>query len=221
MIEAGWTSRAIGSATGLPPGRFGYILAQYRKGRRVSLGPVVSAQILNARRPTDGLIGAEPSRRRLRALAVIGWGLDELANETGIAFSTIAMIRNSNERVLAKTALAVADAYTRLYRYPGPSAAAAAEARAKGWPGPLAWNDIDDLAEQPDESGRGDSSRYDILLDADDAGHDINKVCSHLDVTRKALERWCDRHDLQPLYRRLVARANPDWNGNQHTTKAA
>lgn len=143
FIEDDWSARAIGSATGLGPDYFSRHLAEYARGRRVYLGPVAAERVLNAGHPTEGQVGAEPTRRRLRALARIGWGLDSLSSETGVKFSTLAMVRNRNQRVSARIANAVRETYDRLHMTPGNDDQARREATAKGWLSPLAWDDID------------------------------------------------------------------------------
>lgn len=143
-IEQGWTARAIGSATGLGAGYFTRHVAQYRKGRRVFLGPAVAAAVVNMGVPTEGQVGVESSRRRLRALAVIGHGLTSIEAESGINFSTLAAIRGDHSvRVGARTAIDVTVLYDRLHAVPGGDKQAIRLAREKGWASPFAWNNID------------------------------------------------------------------------------
>jgi hypothetical protein len=138
-----WTAAAVGSACGMSLDSFSRHLAEYRKGKRVYLGPVTAAQVLNMGQPTQGQIGATGTRRRLRALARMGYGLQTLSATAGVQFSTLAMVRNNNERVSAKIAAAVRETYDRLHMTPGTDRQAACQAAEKGWPPPLAWDDID------------------------------------------------------------------------------
>lgn len=163
LIDRGWTARAISSATGLSPFMFGEHLARYRAtGERVHLAPRTAAAIVNMGKPTDGQIGATVARRKLEALAVMGWGLRELAVETGIGFSTLGMIRTRNERLKVAAADAIDVAYDRLHMKRGPSAEAARMARDKKWPGPLAFDDIDDIDEQPKHNVKGTNDSFEL-----------------------------------------------------------
>lgn len=150
-IDAGWTARALGSATGLDPENsttrslyFSRHIAAYRKGRRVHLGPGVAAIIMTMGQPTRGQVGAGPSRRRLRALATIGHGLESIATETGIKFSTLAAIRSDNSvRCGAVAANTIADTYDRIHMTIGDDTQAQRIAREKGWRAPMFYDDID------------------------------------------------------------------------------
>lgn len=156
-IDAGWTALALASATGLSDNLFGDHVTRYRRaGERRHLSPATAAAIVRMGRPTKGQVGAEPFRRRVHALAAIGWSLEALAQESGVGFSTLGMISSRNERVSAKIANVIADTYDRLHMKPGPNSAVAKEARRKGWLPPLAWIDIDDPDERPDLTATDD-----------------------------------------------------------------
>jgi hypothetical protein len=53
-----------------------------------------------------------------------------------------------------------------------------------------------------------------VLADVDEDGGNIFEACRRLNVRRRALERWCDRHGMSDVFSRLVRRANPDWAGS-------
>lgn len=203
-IEAGWTARALGSATGLGPGYFSRHVAQYRKGNRVYLGPAVASAVVNMGRPTEGQVGAEPSRRRLRALATIGHGINTISETSGVKFSTLAMIRNDRAaRVSARIANQIADVYDELHTIPGDDEQAVRVSRQKGWPSPFAWDDIDH-DEVPQAGGYVSGvDRRDVLRDLDRMGFGLTEACRRLEVTREALQKWCGNHGLSDLYRRL------------------
>ena len=142
-FEQGWSARAVASACGVPDYYFSDHHAEWKRGNVMRLGPVLAQAVMTMGRPTAGQVGAEPSRRRLRALAVIGYSLTTMSEETGIKVSALAMIRNRNLRCSAITAATIEDTYSRLHMTPGPDGQAITSARAKGWHGPLAWDDID------------------------------------------------------------------------------
>lgn len=93
------------------------------------------------------LIGAAPIVRRLRALAVIGYGLGELSEMIGVNRGNLAEIRRGERRtVRVLTAKKVVDVYRRLWMDPSrdPQAAIVAHrARKAGYHSPLHWVDID------------------------------------------------------------------------------
>lgn len=93
------------------------------------------------------LIGSAPIVRRLRALAVIGYGLGELSELIGANRSNLAEIRRGERRtVRVATAQKIVSAYRRLHMTPSkdPRAAIIADrARKVGYHSPLHWVDID------------------------------------------------------------------------------
>lgn len=93
------------------------------------------------------LIGAAPIVRRLRALAVIGYGLGELSQLLNANRSNLAEIRRGERRTVhIPTAEKIVELYRRIYLTPSghPNARLIAErARAAGYLSPLHWADID------------------------------------------------------------------------------
>lgn len=217
-IDNGWTARALGSAINYDPTYFRDHVAARRAGREVHLGPAVASAIMRMGKPTEGQIGAEPTRRRLRALACMGYGLDTLAVETSTNASTLGMIRRGNERVGAAIALRVSDAYDRLHMIPGPCGQAREGARARGWAPPLAWNNIDDPDEDPTDWEYVPANRAELLIDLDRRRAGISEVCSVLNLRRDSLEKWCERNKFRDLYVRLVERETPVEYGNRRAS---
>ncbi|AYF30629.1 hypothetical protein CSH63_24930 [Micromonospora tulbaghiae] len=101
-------------------------------------------------RATPAYIDGTGTRRRLQALAVIGWRWEDIANLRGVTWQNIHLIAVSGRDVHRDTAAQIAAIYRDLSTRPGPSRIAAARAAAKGWHGPLAWHDIDDPTCEPD-----------------------------------------------------------------------
>ena len=151
-LDDGWTALALNSAAGLPASSLDSAIAAYRRdGTRAKLGPWVSAQLVNMGPPTAGQIGATVTRRQLRALARIGWGLMQITDpERGLRFSNLCAIRSGRtERVGARIAAEIDAVYDRLHLTPGPARQARDRAAAKGLASSLAYDDIRDLTEQP------------------------------------------------------------------------
>lgn len=105
-------------------------------------------RILNAQLITD-----EGLRRRVRALSAIGWSARQIAREAGVNVDNIIKLRDGRPRRYVRSDFQqrVIAAYERLHMTPPkPSRWVTAQvqnARRKGWPPPLAWDDIDSDAE--------------------------------------------------------------------------
>jgi hypothetical protein len=94
-------------------------------------------------------LDATGSRRRLQALAAIGWSCRQLSAELGSTGDVLfKLVSGRTTTVNARTARRVAELYDRLSMTPGPSLQVAERALKAGWPPPLAWDDelLDDPA---------------------------------------------------------------------------
>lgn len=93
------------------------------------------------------LIGAAPIIRRLRALAVIGYGLVELSEIIGMNRGDLGEIRRGRRRsIRLTTAKKIVESYRKLQMTPSrhsQSVIVAERARRAGWHSPLHWADID------------------------------------------------------------------------------
>lgn len=100
-------------------------------------------------------VSATGTLRRLRALAVMGWGVNALALITRLDNRNLGKIREGRSpTVTLSTARAVRDVYARLSATRNSShAGAIARTRAlnNGWHSPLAWHNIDNPNETPYE----------------------------------------------------------------------
>lgn len=88
--------------------------------------------------------------RRVQALVAIGWTIAELARRLDIPRLRLDRL-DERSHVQAQTARAVDALFRELCMTPGPSNRARRAAERKGWPPPLAWDDIDN----PRERGKG------------------------------------------------------------------
>lgn len=104
-------------------------------------------------------VDATGTRRRLQALAILGWSVTSLTAGSDLPMRTLrrALITTT---VTAETARAIGKLYDQLraqpavQRTPREQAVAArtqAGAQRAGWRGPLAWEDIDNDPDEPDE----------------------------------------------------------------------
>lgn len=87
---------------------------------------------------------AEPVRRRVQALAALGWNARSVADRAGLSIAVVAdLTAGRTERVSEKSDDALRSVYDALCMTPGPSARAQRYAKAHGWVPPLGWDDID------------------------------------------------------------------------------
>ncbi|MCX4470485.1 hypothetical protein OOK41_09215 [Micromonospora sp. NBC_01655] len=92
------------------------------------------------------------TRRRLRALAALGWRWQDIGDRMGVTGSAVAILAASTGLVELATAARVQIIYRDLSTRLGPSRITADRATAKGWHGPMAWADIDDPTCEPDNA---------------------------------------------------------------------
>lgn len=126
--------------------------------------PQVAARIL-AVQPSlaalaDGAqIDATGTRRRIQALARMGWNGTEVGRRIGVPQSQVSKMTRE-AKVYARSARKVAAVYRVLVQTPPPDTwvtrRTIAMAERKGWPGPIAWEDgmIDDPGAVPDVGGQ-------------------------------------------------------------------
>lgn len=121
--------------------------ARYERGRQWDA--------LQGRPRRVGVLG---TRRRLQALAALGWDWTILARHIGCHEEAVRTIVFRRRYVYAATAERVAEVYEELSMTPRPAttsgernarARAVGKARRYGWAPPLAWDDIDDPTERP------------------------------------------------------------------------
>lgn len=137
------------------------------------------------------------TRRRVQALAVLGWSQTALAERMGLSQSRLANYI-SRDRVYARTAAAVAALYEELQWKVGPSQISRDRAKQKGWFPPAAWDDIDDPAETPNVGGP--ERRSDLLQDVADrreqvaqltrAGLSAEQIADRIGVSKRNVSRY-------------------------------
>lgn len=145
-INAGYSLAWIASACKVPPGFVKAIEADFRKVGARKIGPRRAGMILAADidTATAGYAPADRTRDQLRALAVLGWSLQEIADQTGVPMMTLSVIRSGKIATTGpRNMRAVRDAYRVLARRPGPGVQTAKRARALGWPSVI---DLEDVA---------------------------------------------------------------------------
>lgn len=102
-------------------------------------------------KPTDtNKVNAEPARRRIKALACMGWRQEIIAKQAGVSASLVnAVASGRRKRITQKGDQRIKEVYERLSMVHGPNARTAKHAMKHHWIPPLGWDDIDDLEERP------------------------------------------------------------------------
>jgi hypothetical protein len=157
FLQAGWTPTAIASAAGIAPRT---VVAAVRRRRATgrsstwSYGHAVRLLALDDTAAADrGYVSVVGARRRLRALACLGWSVAEIATciaELGpVGESTLDAIRSGRTQTGVRPGFdrAVRAAYSALSMRVAPPGRSATRARAHaarhGWLPPLAYDEED------------------------------------------------------------------------------
>jgi hypothetical protein len=111
------------------------------------------------------LVGTMGSRRRLRALMAIGHSEGDLASALGWTRRAVGgLVAGEHDLTRAAKAAAVSELYERLCGTAGDSQRSRSWAQRRGWAPPLAWNDIDDPAENPSAALGGNSGVDEVAV---------------------------------------------------------
>jgi hypothetical protein len=152
-------------------------------------------------------IHAAGARRRLQALATLGWGFRELAKQAGTTHPRkIQHIRAGHGQwVTPETHAVIVALYDRLWSTPAPERSSHERsavkrskdhARAKGWLPPLAWDDdeIDNPDALPAHSGpRLTGCARDRYLDLVELGCTLSEIALKYGVNVESVARTLQR----------------------------
>lgn len=171
--------------------------------------------------PDSARIPATGSRRRLQALAVLGWSTPRLASHTHLNQRTLRTALTARS-VSVATAIGIAGLYDQLRdRHPSGDdearAAALAQARRAregGWRPPLAWDDIDtdsdDHGADPEPERTGETVLDEIAIERAMSGEPVTltaaecqEAVARLTARGRSAQRICD---LLNLSHRAVSR---------------
>lgn len=213
LLDSGWTRLQIADASGVSERAIRYIL----NGQPTVQRPKHAALLALAPRQ-DARVRADGTRRRIQALACMGWPITRTARLAGCSHNhAFQILGGGRERI----AWRVADGYARVYRdlahRRGPSEFTRTIARRNGWHGPLAWDRgaIDDPRAVPD---------VDVVpaLRPHQLAAVIADEVRHLDGFGVPVEEIARRVDRSVGYVReqLAGRRGPGWRHRQDRTGA-
>ena len=201
-----------------------------------------TADRLLALHPDDGTLLADGARvdgtgtrRRLQALACLGWSIGRLAADTGLDRQALDQAMRGGQ-VVARNARAVAAAYEQLWNQRAPAtdhrerisvARSINRATAAGWLPPIAWDDdtIDDPAATPtvnDDVDQVDELAVDAVLDGHTmplsgvtllaavermttAAYPLATIATRLQIPEHQIHRLRGRDTVTPRYRTRTA----------------
>ncbi|WP_396921614.1 hypothetical protein [Mycolicibacterium sp.] len=136
------------------------------------------------------------TKRRIRALAAIGWPLKQQGRQLGKTDCARNLLAGG-EVVLSSTALKVDQLYQQLSATAGPSNRSRLIARSKGWPPPLAWDSIDDPDELPDFGADSKLSFPERYLELrEHVGLSDVQIANKMGIELDSLERQLYRYDM-------------------------
>lgn len=161
-------------------------------------------------------VDATGARRRLQALAVIGWSPNQIAETSGLHPRTVSNIQAGRaERIAPRTFVAACAAFEALCMTLPPlsqgrsRSIVMAHASRHGWVGPLSYDNIDDPAEvpsQPEAPVRGRHQRSVYAEDVEwlaDSGETLEAIAIRLGIKVDSVERALYREGREDLVHRL------------------
>lgn len=164
LTRLGWSSTVISQSTRIPLP----VLHQLATGHEGHLSFEHEDRLWRFRADLGRVeahlwVPATGTRRRLQALAVMGWGVAALSRQLGATPGQVRYWTRCGGHVQAGAAHRVAGLYEQIALRRGPSQRVRAQALQQGWPGPLEWDEdsidgliepeptIEDHPEEPDE----------------------------------------------------------------------
>ncbi|MFH9413996.1 hypothetical protein [Streptomyces rochei] len=147
LRKGGWTNIEIADTAGVDRRTIHNIL----HGEVTTVHQRTNTSILKLR-PEDApnRVPAIGTRRRLEALAVMGWPISHIGDEAGIYGTQVReIVVGRRQRIPRDQAEAVERIFREKALKPGPSKRTRTIATQNGWVSALAWDNIDDPDEKP------------------------------------------------------------------------
>lgn len=190
LREAGMGVREIATAAGVTRQTIARIHDRTRGIRPETAQRILAVQYDPFR------VDATGSRRRVQALAALGWTRDHIATAGGLNEHGIGDVMSGKVTVVYRTtARGIRQAYDALSMRRGPSVRARNRAAAAGWPPPLAWDDesIDDPTARPDGAGYQPAPLIESIRELIAHGLDREAIARRLGVTRDTVDQAITR----------------------------
>lgn len=192
LLDRGMTQCAIHEATGLTVWWLINNKGMIRRSthKRVFAIPVPRALV------SGGFVPAVGTVRRIQALAAIGYRISDLNQMLGRGRNCVEQWIK-RDVVSSDTAADVADLYRQLSMTPGPSELSKRRALKRGWVPPLAWDDIDDRDEKPNQGDVVKVSfpdRYRELREH--VGLSPGEIADHLGIKFESLQQQLSRYGI-------------------------
>ncbi len=145
----------------------------------------------------DGLVPCIGTRRRIQALAALGWPQKTLAARIGEREKHVSQFMR-RERITADKARRVKAVFAELCMTEGPSDQCRKRARALGWFPPLAWDDIDNPDENPDLTEQPATFMDRYLEMRDTLQLTDPQIAARMGIQLQSLHVNLRRHDRRP-----------------------
>lgn len=147
LRASGMGVRTIAAEAGVVPAVIQRLVGWNRDRPALKLRPDTEAKLFSVRPGTlapSTLVSAGPTGRKVRALIAAGYPRLQMATAIGVQASNFRYADLEEWHLVKVRRAAQIDAlYQQLSGMPGTSVRARNEGRRRGWPPPLAWDDID------------------------------------------------------------------------------
>lgn len=204
LTARGWTQEQVAAAAGVNQATVSVIMSRPGSQVRRSTAAAIFAVRLDQVAPVPrGLVDATGTRRRLQALMVLGYTIPDVARRVGVGESSLQQtVEGRWTRIKSVTATKVARVYRQLSVTTAPPSRFAEQARneamARGWHGPMAWDDIDDPAciPEPDEPLSPGSVSWEDIAELAAQGLDDQTIGRRLRVSPRTVLRARTAHAI-------------------------
>lgn len=184
----GWTHKRIAAVSGVSISQQRHMINGKYKTTIRDVASRLLAVPLTPQSSKWEMVDTPGVRRRLQALAVMGWPQRMVCARAGVG-SNIGTLHRGH--ITAVTFGKIAAVYEELWNVPGPSKQAATMARNAGFAAPMDWDDIDDPCEVPSEPVP--------------AGEDVDEVLLARFLKGRATHHALNHAEKLELARRLIA----------------
>ncbi|MCX8559813.1 hypothetical protein OS122_02725 [Mycolicibacterium mucogenicum] len=192
LMDAGWSPQGIADAAGLAARQSVLYVLRHHRVHVATAKKILAIRLDSV--PRAGVVDGIGVRRRVRALAAIGWTRRLIAEEAGLTSDQLNQVMDREGPVLGSTAAAIRGVYERLCMTPGQSNLVRLRAARYGWAPPLAWDDdIDDPTAVPD-FGRTVETR-EIVVDLRADGLSDARIAEVLNLKVDSVQQAARRYE--------------------------